>query len=138
MPNPDLCTELSAMRDIASALDRLHQPTRARVLRWIVERFQDDAPFLVTSTPAIASTAVSEWDVLQTAHAVDESLSVGTLNDLFAPDAPTVAKEPVTQSVSGMLQELVAEFHDLAREWNGPDAAPVDRQSAEALVPVAS
>jgi hypothetical protein len=134
----DLQTELSAMRDIASALDRLDQPTRARVLRWTMERLQGDVPFLVTGMPGIALAAVSEWDVALPDHVTDESLSVGTLNDLFAPDAPMVAKEPVTQSISAMLQELVAEFHDLAREWNGPDAAPVDRQIANPLVPVAS
>jgi len=45
----------------------------------------------------------------------DESLSVATLNDFFEARPMTVKTPP---SVTGLLHEFVAEFQDIAREWN--------------------
>jgi hypothetical protein len=139
MANHSLADELAAMQEIATALHRLDQPTRARVLHWIVERFQVDASFIVGS-PASAAVAVSAGRAVPApAESPDETLSVETLSDLFEPaGAPAVAAPTAqaTQSITGMLQELVAEFQDLAREWNEPDGRPAEgKKTAQ---PVAS
>ena len=59
MANHSLDAELAAMQEIATALHRLDQPTRARVLHWIVERFQADASFIVSGATSIASAAIA-------------------------------------------------------------------------------
>jgi len=140
MANQSLDAELAAMQEIATILHRLDQPTRARVLHWIVERFQADASFIVsgaTSIPAVAVAAGRSLPALT--ERPDDTLSVEALNDLFEPGAPAPAVEAPTaqptQSITGMLQDLVAEFQDLAREWNEPDSRPADVKSVQ---PVAS
>ena len=55
----------------------------------------------------------------------DEFLSVETLTDLFTPlpaDAPAAAAPPIAV----MLHEFVAQFQDLAREWDGASGAQAD------------
>jgi hypothetical protein len=128
------------MQEIATALHRLDQPTRARVLHWIVERFQADASFIVSGATSIASAAVAGGQAVPASVELrDETLSVETLNDLFEPSAPAVAppKAQPTQSITGMLQDLVAEFQDIAREWNEPDVRPADAKTVQPVVSVA-
>ena len=141
MANHSLDTELAAMQEIATALHRLDQPTRARVLHWIVERFQADASFIVSGATSIASAAVAGGQAVPAPVELrDETLSVETLNDLFEPSAPAVAAPKAaqpTQSITGMLQDLVAEFQDLAREWNEPDVRPADAKTVPPVVSVA-
>jgi len=141
MANHSLEVELAAMQEIASALHRLDQPTRARVLHWIVERFQADASFIVSGSTSGAGIAVPAGRaVAAPAEPTDETLSIDTLNDLFEPGAP-VAAAPTpqpAQSITGMLQELVAEFQDLAREWNEPDGRPAEGKTAQPVASVPS
>ena len=141
MANHSLDAELAAMQEIATALHRLDQPTRARVLHWIVERFQADASFIVSGATSIASGAVAGGQAVRASlEPRDETLSVETLNDLFEPLAPAVAPPKAaqpTQSITGMLQDLVAEFQDLAREWNEPDVRPADAKTVQPVVSVA-
>ena len=137
MANHSLDAELAAMQEIATALHRLDQPTRARVLHWIVERFQADASFIVSGATSIASAGVAGGRAVELR---DETLSVDSLNDLFEPSAPAVpAPTPArpTQSITGMLQDLVAEFQDLAREWNEPDSRPADVKGVQPVASVA-
>jgi len=137
MANHSLDTELAAMQEIATALHRLDQPTRARVLHWIVERFQADASFIVSGATSIASGAVAGGQAEASVQPRDETLSVETLNDLFEPSAPAVAAPKAAQSITGMLQDLVAEFQDLAREWNEPDVRPADAKTVQPVASVA-
>ena len=142
MANHSLDAELAAMQEIATALHRLDQPTRARVLHWIVERFQADASFIVSGATSIASAAIAAGQQAAPASVEprDETLSVETLNDLFEPSPPAVAAPKAaqpTQSITGMLQDLVAEFQDLAREWNEPEVRPVDAKTVQPVASVA-
>jgi hypothetical protein len=142
MAEISLTAELSAMQDIAMTLHRLDQPTRARVLHWIVDRFQTDADLVVNSAPSIAPAAGTELRLVRpTAEGVDETLSMATLNDLFEPTitvAPKIPVQTAPQSITGMLQDLVAEFQGLAREWNEPESHPADKPDAKPVVPLAS
>jgi hypothetical protein len=142
MAEISLTAELSAMQDIAMTLHRLDQPTRARVLHWIVDRFQTDPDFVVNSAPSIAPAAGTELRLVRpTAEGVDETLSMATLNDLFEPTitvAPKIPVQTAPQSITGMLQDLVAEFQGLAREWNEPESHPADKPDAKPVVPLAS
>ena len=142
MANHSLEVELAAMQEIASALHRLDQPTRARVLHWIVERFQADASFIVSGSTSAAGVAVVPGgrSVPAPVDPADETLSIDTLNDLFEPGAPVAAppKAQPAQSITGMLQELVAEFQDLAREWNEPDGRPAEGKTAQPVASVPS
>jgi hypothetical protein len=140
MADHGLDVELAAMQEIATALHRLDQPTRARVLHWIVERFQVDASFIVSGPTAVAAVAASGGRAVPASgESPDDTLSVATLNDLFEPSAPEVAAPQAqpTQSITGMLQELVAEFQDLAREWNEPDGRPAEGKTAPPVASIA-
>jgi hypothetical protein len=142
MANQSLDAELAAMQEIATVPHRLDQPTRARVLHWIVERFQADASFIVSgATPITSAVAAGGRAVPASVQPRDETLSVETLDDLFEPSAPAVAAPTTgqpTQSITGMLQDLVAEFQDLAREWNEPEVRPADAKTVPSAAPAAS
>jgi hypothetical protein len=140
MSDNSLSVELSAMQDIASTLDRLDAPVRARVLHWIMERFHADAALIANRPPAIVPVAGPGLHAVPwPAEIADEALSVETLTDLFEPTRPAAAKASAPpQSITGMLQDLVAEFQDLAREWNTPESRPADTPAADTLAPVAS
>ena len=70
-----------------------------------------------------------QWPVLRVvpppASAADDLLSVETLVDLFTP-LPAHAPAASAPPIAVMLHEFVAEFQDLAREWDGACDAPVD------------
>ena len=118
MVNNDLERELRAMQDIALSLQRLDAPTRARVLHWLEERFSGDTSF-PAAAPAPFTAAVTELRIVPPQPAgVDEGLSMPTATDLFSPRSaapPGAAPQPVT----ALLHEFVAEFQELAREWDG-------------------
>jgi hypothetical protein len=116
--------ELSTMQEIAVALSRLDPSARARVLRWVQDRFG-----LEGSSPIESE---QQAPTRTTLHAVpqpvltDEALSVAAIEDMF--DAPSTAQtiEAPATSVTGLLTEFVAEFQDIAREWDDACAAPVE------------
>jgi hypothetical protein len=124
-----LDAELSAMQQVALALAQLDEPTRLRVLHWTLERFQVDASAVARTLQPASPSSSSSLD-----PQADEGLSVSTLDDLFPPDPcrvatlPPAAGEPERKGVSGMLNEFVAEFQDVVREWN----AASDTQADEA------
>jgi len=95
----------------------------------------------VSGATPIASGAVAGGQAVPASvEPRDETLSVETLNDLFEPSAPAVAAPKAaqpTQSITGMLQDLVAEFQDLAREWNEPDVRPADAKTVPPVPSVA-
>jgi hypothetical protein len=118
--------ELSAMHDIAAALGELDPPARARVLHWLQERLHDEAgPMQTAATaPTPPATVPTLRAVPPPVSASDELLSVETLNELFESDGPAAPAEAAPQPITGMLREFVAEFQDIAREWDGACDAP--------------
>ena len=124
----DLNAELATMQVTASALGRLDPSARARVLHWLQERFDGaTGPAAAIAVPVTPAPPVLRV-VPPPADAADEFLSVETLRDLFTPlpaDAPAASAAPIAV----MLHEFVAEFQDLAREWDGAsDAQPDGRR----------
>ena len=145
MVTDGLDRELSTMQDIAMALIDLEPAARARVLRWLQERF------LVEATPAPSAATAPSFSAVAPLRAVpravsasDELLSVERLDDLFVPcrvhtstaiatappPALAPAAAPAPQTITGMLTEFVAEFQDIAREWDDACAAPADADCA--------
>jgi hypothetical protein len=88
MADESLDVELRAMQEIATILHRLDQPTRARLLRWIVERFQTDAAFVATTTPAAPSPAGTARRGVQLVSNGDDTLSVDRLDEFFNGEEP--------------------------------------------------
>lgn len=132
-----LQAELSAMQDIAVALRELDEPTRARVLHWAAERFVGTEAAAVVTAPAPPYTVATVARLCpkpDPGQLLDESLSVSTLSDFFDQE-PQVSKEPAIegsgQSVTGMLNDFVVEFQDIAREWNVACSRPADECAAE-------
>ena len=141
MASGNLEAELSAMQAIATTLHRLDPPTRARVLRWIVERFQTDAAFIVNSASSISPTdGVQLRAMPASGREPDDTLSVESLTDLFDPEQPVAPKKPdaAPQSITGMLKDLAAEVQDLAREWDQTETRPDDEDGSEPLAQIAS
>ena len=135
--------ELSTMQDIAMALVELEPAARARVLRWLQERFLVEATPVPSAATAPPFSAVAPLRAVPRAvSASDELLSVEMLEDMFVPcRVPTStaiaaaplpalvlapAAAPAPQTIAGMLTEFVAEFQDIAREWDDACAAPAD------------
>jgi len=128
------------MQDIAAALSRLDEPTRARVLHWTEERFQGSAPIIRAPAPLYA--VPGRRPGADPDEVVDESLSVSTLDDFFVRRGPKALKKPVTevpgQSVNGMLRDFVSEFQDVVREWNVACDGPADQRTVEPASLIAS
>ncbi len=131
-----LDSELSTMQDMAIALSGLNPAARARVLHWLQERFQGNstidawAPAPATFSPLRAVPAP--------VSAADEQLTVGALEDLFSPHVDQPAPLAATQTVTGLLTEFVAEFQNIAREWDDACAAPVEPQRPARLLSAVS
>ena len=128
MVNFDLDAELATMQGTALALGRLDPPARTRVLHWLQERFEGATePAAAIAVPATPAPPVLRV-VPPPTGAADEFLSVETLRDLFTPlpaDAPAASAAPIAV----MLHEFVAQFQELAREWDGAsDAQPDGRR----------
>ena len=131
------------------ALIELEPAARARILRWLQERFLVEAASVPSAATAPSFSSVTPLRAVPRAVcASDELLSVETLDDLFVPcRVPTSteiatatapppalalapAAAPAPQTITGMLTEFVAEFRDIAREWDDACAAPADADCA--------
>jgi hypothetical protein len=145
MVNKELCQELSTMQVVATALAGLEPSARTRVLHWLQERFQNEASTSLHETPVPApapAPAPAPFGPLRAVpppvNSPDEALAVGTLDDLFGvPESEAVtplAAEPIT----ALLHEFVAEFQDIAREWDDACGAPVDGRRPTKALPAAS
>ena len=137
-----LDSELSTMQELAMALGELDPAARARVLHWLLERFTaDPTPFTSTfraAAPApLHATVTALRAVPPPVSAADEQLSVGTLEDLFSPREakPAPAAAP---TITGMLTEFVAEFQNIAREWDDACAAPPENPRPARLLSAVS
>ena len=105
--------ELDSMRQIARALDALHdEETRRRVLQWAHDRYR---PAVATAPPGNGAMSVSSSD---------PALAVGTLAELFeaapaaaAPAARVEAEPPC--GVESMIKDFAADFRRFALEWQG-------------------
>ena len=125
------------MQSTATALAKLDPAARARTLQWLCQRFDADVtpvaqaaapPAPVTLSPLrIVPAPVAATDETPD-PAIDETLSVEALSDLFDPRQAEPASAPAasTQSVTGLLSEFVAEFQQFAREWDDACTAPVE------------
>ena len=132
--------ELATMQNIATALGQLEPSARARTLYWLRQRFHDDTTPVTHGAPGPA--AFSPLRVVPTpVSASDELLSVETLGDLFDPrqETPAVeAAEAAPQTVTGMLTEFVAEFQQIAREWDDACSTPAEAHRPVRLLSAAS
>jgi len=130
--------EVEAMREVARALAALPDAqSRARVLRWAMERYHLDAtPMAAPVLPVVAAPAVP---VAMAAPAVpeamtvagpDQSLEVDSLFDLFPATHPADIDEqslslaepsrPAQESgIESMIRGFVADFQRFALEWQG-------------------
>jgi hypothetical protein len=141
MAENSLDTELRAMQEIATILHGLDQPTRARVLRWIVERFQTDVAFGVTGAPATppsVGTALRGVPLASDPH--DDTLSVDRLDEFFEgdePQAPPQSSEREAHRVTGLAPES-AVSQDLADFWNEPERGPAAKPAPRPIFTIAS
>ena len=124
MVNNDLTIELLAMQQIAVALATLDAAARSRVLHWAAERLQASAPAVSNAAPPAGLRLIehTEFADAGAGRLTDEALSVATLDDFFAPGGPkslaTAESAGPRQSVRGLLTEFVAEFQNIAHEWD--------------------
>jgi len=136
----DLQVELAAMRKISAVLNRLDEPTCARVLHWITERFQGAAP--VVTQPAPLHAVPGPLPSPAPDQAEDEALSISALTDYFDRRPLKAVKKPAAeappQSVNGMLHDFVTEFQDVVRDWNVACDGPADGRTVESDRSIAS
>jgi hypothetical protein len=113
--------EVEAMGEVARALAALPDAqSRARVLRWAMERYHLDAtPMAAPAVPV--TTAVA---------GPDASLEVDSLYDLFPATHPAdideeslsiaePAKPAQESGIESMIRGFVADFQRVALEWQG-------------------
>jgi hypothetical protein len=134
MRPPTVEFELATLQTIATALAELDAPARARALQWLQQRFDLDIPSAPSEPTATASpapeVAVSTLRIVPASLAAsDEALSVETLGELF--EGRTAEPNPDTQSVTGVLSEFVAEFQQIARDWDDACAPAADAEDAD-------
>ena len=123
MASDGLDLELSTMQNIATALAGLDAPARSRVLMWLRLRFDSDDAVAAppSEAEAVAGTTVAPLQMVSIPTAIadyDDTLSVDSLAELF--DCPMVnpAVEPPPLPAAGRFSGNVAEFQDLARDWD--------------------
>ena len=142
MADSSLDIELGAMQEIATILHRLDQPTRARVLRWILERFHTDAAFVPTGAPVMPpSAATALRGAPPKAETNDDTLSVDKLDEFFHGDEPEAAPRSAqreAQRVAGLTPEFVAGLQDLSDLWNEPNRGPSVTPGPKPILPIAS
>jgi hypothetical protein len=142
MADNSLDIELGSMQEIATILHRLDQPARARVLRWILERFYTDAEFVTTGAPSISpSTSTALRGVPPKSEPHDDTLSVDRLDEFFEGDelkAAPRSPDREAQRVAGLTPEFVAGSQDLADLWNEPDRGPAVTPGPKPILPIAS
>ena len=131
------------MQSIATALGRLDAPARSRVLVWLRLRFDPDTvPAEPTETPVGAATTAAHLQMVGIAAPVadyDDTLSVEGLGELFehrGTRPPAESAPP--QAVTSLLSGLVAEFQNLARDWDEGCSAPAETHPAAGLLSAAS
>ena len=131
--------ELATMQKIATALAQLDPAARARTLQWLGQRFDVDATPVPQAAAPSAPAIVSPLRIVPAPVAAsDETLSVETLGDLFDPHEAEPPAETAPQSVTGMLSEFVAEFQQIAREWDDACSTPVEPARPTRLLSAAS
>jgi hypothetical protein len=142
MADNSLDIELGSMQEIATILHRLDQPARARVLRWILERFHTDAEFVATGAPSMSpSTRTALRGVPPKSEPHDDTLSVDRLDEFFEGDelkASPRSPDRDAQRVAGLASEFVAGSQDLADLWNEPDRGPAVTPGPKPIRPIAS
>lgn len=122
----DVAVEVEAMGQMARALAMLPDAaSRARVLRWAIDRYQVDlTPTVVTPIAARPGQAP------KASTCADPMLEVESLDDLFALTPPTTINEddlslaePATPAqgsgVESMIRSFAADFRRFALEWQG-------------------
>jgi hypothetical protein len=142
MADNGLDIELRAMQEIATIIHRLDQATRARVLRWIVERFHTDAAFAAAGAPVMPPSAgTAPRGVAPKSDAHDDTLSVDRLDEFFngkePKDAPR-SPERGAQRVTEPAPEFDTGSQDLADLWSEPDHAPAVTPAPKPILPIAS
>jgi hypothetical protein len=139
MVSQGLDLELATMQAIATALAQLDPAARARTLQWLRQRFDVDIiPAPQATAPSAPMTSSPLRIVPAPVIASDESLSVETLDDLFDRRAPEPKADATPQSVTGLLSELVAEFQDLARDWDDACGERIEAPRRTRLLSAAS
>ena len=110
--------ELAAMRAIADALDTLpDDAARARALGWAAEFFN-----LKDGGRALSHAAAHQTPLAGASPQSDPSLAVEDLSSFFEredvdPDQMAVTPSEPKAGVRSMLQNFVADFQKLARDW---------------------
>jgi hypothetical protein len=139
MVTQGLDLELTTMQNLAVALGQLDPPARARVLHWLQERFELEAPSGVESTMPAPAARTMLRAVPPPVTVADEALSVETLADMFSPrQATPPPAEAAPKTITGLLTEFVTEFQDIAREWDDACAVPVEAPSPPRRLSAAS
>jgi hypothetical protein len=139
MASDGLDLELSTMQNIATALAGLDAPARSRVLVWLHLRFGSDAAVAApTEAEAAAGASVAPLQMVAIPAAIadyDDSLSVDSLAEFFdcAGVKPSIDPPPPLPA-AGRFSGIVAEFQDLARDWdNACDTLAKEVQAPRAL-----
>jgi hypothetical protein len=135
--------ELSTMQNIATALAGLDAPARSRVLMWLRLRFDPDDALSVTPSEAsaIADTTGAPLQMLSIPTAIadyDDTLAVGSLAEFFDCPLVTPSVEPPPPPATGRFSGFVAEFQDLARDWDHACDTLANEVQAPRVLPAAS
>jgi len=143
MASDGLDLELSTMQNIATALAGLDAPARSRVLVWLHLRFDADAGLAAppTEAEALAETSVAPLRMVSMPAAIaeyDDSLSVDSLAEFFDCPAVKPSVEPPPLPPAGRFSGIVAEFQDLARDWDNACDSLAKEVQAPRVLPAAS
>ena len=110
-----VATELAALEAVARALARLPDDSRARVLRWAVERFDaprqrgGDDPDRRPADPTLAVDDLTEmFDLARGAE--DDTLVVGDPEEPPAPRRPDVP-------LDSLLKSFATDLRRAGHEW---------------------
>jgi hypothetical protein len=124
----DVAAEADAMGQVARALAALPDAqSRARVLRWAIDRYQVDATLIAPAVQAPTAPALQAPTALT---GFDPTLEVESLDDLFPASrraeideedlliaAP--AKPAQESGIESMIRGFAADFRRFALEWQG-------------------
>jgi hypothetical protein len=119
------------MHQIGVIVGGLDAATRARVLRWAVERFVATSLAAAEAVHGRAAEPVNTDPDMPAGS--DETLSVAALEDFFdrreAAKRPRERERATAAPTTGMLHEFVAEFQEMVREWNVACGVPVEARA---------
>jgi hypothetical protein len=127
--------ELATMQHLATALSQLDPAARARTLQWLCQRFDTDITRLPHETAAPSASSPLR---IVPAPAAEPDEAMENLDDLFDTRQAAPAPERGPQSVTGLLSEFVAEFQQIAREWDDACGAPAEVHHPPRILSVAS